>query len=35
MGFSGHVQKIQMQGSVSQIFDLGLSSNFVTKNGKI
>ena len=35
MKFSGHVQKVYMQGSVSQIFDLGPSSNFMTKKGKI
>ena len=33
--FSGHVQKVQMQGRVSQIFFLRPSSNFMTKNGKI
>ena len=29
MKFSGYVQKIYMQGSVSQIFYLCLSSNFI------
>ena len=35
MRFSGHVQKVYMQGSVSQICYLGPSSNFMMKNGKI
>ena len=26
---------IQLEGNVSQIFDLGLSFDFMTKNGKI
>ena len=33
--FSGPVQKVQMQGIMSQIFYLRPSSNFMTKNGKI
>ena len=35
MKFSGHVQKISMQGSVSLFFLLGLSSNFMTKMGRL
>ena len=35
MKFSGHVQKVLMQETLSQISDLSLSSNFMTKKGKI
>ena len=31
MKFSGHVQKVYMQGSMSQIFYLSLGSIFMTK----
>ena len=34
MTFSGHVQKISMKGRVSQIVNLGHSSNFMTTDGK-
>ena len=30
-----HVDNIYMKGTVSQIFNLGLSSNFISKNGEI
>ena len=31
--FSTHISKVLMEGRVSQIFYLALSSNFILKNG--
>ena len=33
MRFSMHVLKVLLEGSVSQIFDLGFSFYFMSKNG--